>query len=452
MESKKLENNKKIKRKVYSGFGTYIEKVLKQVHPDTSIKTSTKKQISELLIILARELSKRAHSSIISLKQETITSRHIQYAVQCLIPAELAKHAIAEGTKAVTKLNAELVDHQKGGKKETDATRSGLTFSVSRCKNYIKMFTGTMRVARGAPVYLAAVLEYMCAEILELAGNAARDSRLVTITTRHVFLALANDIELLNLCDLLKIELERSGVVPRIEDALLPLEKKPRKKKTKLEPRTKKTKGSGSSSSVEESASEEKRSNTKKSIRAPHRFRSGTVALREIRRQQRSIGLCLQKSPFERIVRQQTSKFNDDSRFSSKDNSILHIQYFIEQRIICIFKQAQKLALLARRGGIKSSDIMESIQTSVEPRLLFNNVYEVSDLVVTNPGIKRLARRGGVKIISGSVYETVARLINQLVYNLCELAIVEMTNRRMKTITPEVLRSAIYLSGYYFIF
>lgn len=61
---------------------------------------------------------------------------------------------------------------------------------------YLKVAILKCRVAVGAPIYLSSVLEYLCAEVLELAGNAARDNKKKIITPRHILLAVANDDEL----------------------------------------------------------------------------------------------------------------------------------------------------------------------------------------------------------------------------------------------------------------
>jgi histone H2A len=76
------------------------------------------------------------------------------------------------------------------------------------------------RIGGGAPVYLAAVLEYLTAEILELAGNAARDNRKTRIIPRHIQLAIRNDEELNSL--LSNVTLAQGGVLPNIQAALLP--------------------------------------------------------------------------------------------------------------------------------------------------------------------------------------------------------------------------------------
>ena len=79
------------------------------------------------------------------------------------------------------------------------------------------------RVGGGAPVYMAAVLEYLCAEVLELAGNAARDNKRSRIVPRHIQLAVRNDEELNKLFS--STTIAAGGVLPNIHAVLLPKKK-----------------------------------------------------------------------------------------------------------------------------------------------------------------------------------------------------------------------------------
>ena len=86
---------------------------------------------------------------------------------------------------------------KRGGKKTTGgkgkSAKAGLQFPVGRIGRFLKKGSFAKRVGAGAPVYLAAVLEYLTAETLELAGNAARDHKKSRISPRHIQLAIRND-------------------------------------------------------------------------------------------------------------------------------------------------------------------------------------------------------------------------------------------------------------------
>jgi len=102
----------------------------------------------------------------------------------------------------------------------TRSKRSGLIFPVGRIHRHLRQGRYAERVGAGAPVFLAAVLEYLTAEILELAGNAARDNKRTRIVPRHIQLAVRNDEELNKL--LFGVTIASGGVVPHIDKALVP--------------------------------------------------------------------------------------------------------------------------------------------------------------------------------------------------------------------------------------
>mmetsp|Transcript_25514 Transcript_25514/g.50241 ORF Transcript_25514/g.50241 Transcript_25514/m.50241 type:complete len:141 (-) Transcript_25514:359-781(-) len=112
------------------------------------------------------------------------------------------------------------------GMTQSRSARAGLQFPISRVYRFLRKGRYAARVGGGAPVYLAAVMEYLAAEILELAGNAARDNKRTRITPRHVQLAVRNDEELNKLLG--GVTIAAGGVLPNIHAVLLP-KKKPTK-------------------------------------------------------------------------------------------------------------------------------------------------------------------------------------------------------------------------------
>jgi len=112
------------------------------------------------------------------------------------------------------------------------SSRAGLQFPVARLGRYLKKGKYANRVAAGAPVYLAAVLEYLTAEVMELSGNAAKDHKKRRITPRHIQLAVRNDDELNKLFS--HVTIAQGGVLPNIHSVLLPKSTKDKEEKKKL--------------------------------------------------------------------------------------------------------------------------------------------------------------------------------------------------------------------------
>ena len=109
---------------------------------------------------------------------------------------------------------------KSSSKSVSKSSKAGLQFPVARIGRFLKKGKFATRVGAGAPVYLAAILEYLTAEILELAGNAARDNKKTRIVPRHIQLAVRNDEELNKLFG--NVTIAQGGVLPNIHSVLIP--------------------------------------------------------------------------------------------------------------------------------------------------------------------------------------------------------------------------------------
>ena len=116
-----------------------------------------------------------------------------------------------------TKRSKSVGSKPKAGRTSKSA-KAGLTLPVARIGRYMKKGRFSQRIGGGAPVYMAAVLEYLCAELLELAGNAAKDHKKNRIVPRHICLAVKNDEEFNKYIG--NATIAAGGVVPNIHAAL----------------------------------------------------------------------------------------------------------------------------------------------------------------------------------------------------------------------------------------
>ncbi|XP_064408634.1 uncharacterized protein LOC102357499 [Latimeria chalumnae] len=226
-------------------------------------------------------------------------------------------------------------------KAKSRSSQAGLQFPVGRVHRLLRKGNYAERVGAGAPVYLAAVLEYLTAEILELAGNAARDNKKTRIIPWHLQLAIRNDEELNKL--LSGITIAQEGVLPNIEAMA----------------RTKQTarKSTGGKAPRKQLATKAARKSAPATggVKKPHRYRPGTVALREIRRYQKSTELLIRKLPFQRLVREIAQDFKTDLRFQS--SAVMALQEASEAYLVGLFEDTNLCAIHAKRVTIMPKDI-----------------------------------------------------------------------------------------------
>ncbi|KAJ9110369.1 histone H2A.Z [Naganishia adeliensis] len=101
----------------------------------------------------------------------------------------------------------------------TRAAKAGLQFPVGRIHRFLRLRTQKhVRIGAKAAVYVAAIMEYLAAEVLELAGNAAKDLKVKRITPRHLQLAIRGDSEL---DAMIQATIAGGGVLPHIHKALV---------------------------------------------------------------------------------------------------------------------------------------------------------------------------------------------------------------------------------------
>nr|XP_035977496.1 uncharacterized protein LOC118554195 [Halichoerus grypus] len=204
-------------------------------------------------------------------------------------------------------------------------------------------------------------------------------------------------------------------------------------------------------------------------VKKPHRYRPGTVALREIRRYQKSTELLIRKLPFQRLVREIAQDFKTDLRFQS--SAVMALQEACEAYLVGLFEDTNLCAIHAKRVTIMPKDIQLarrirgervrhstiSVATSGAPACVclagmsgrgkggkglgkggakrHRKVLRDNIQGITKPAIRRLARRGGVKRISGLIYEETRGVLKVFLENVIRDAVTYTEHAKRKTVT-----------------
>ena len=314
-------DNKNTKHKKTRYYETYISKVLKNVSKDGGITSNAKQQLNSAICVIAKHISNLAtHLTFIS-KKKTMSTKEIGNAVKLFFVGAMADESIKLAEESIQKFST------NDDKHSSRQDKAGILFPPSTSEKFLRNFgfSNTM-VTKTAPVYFASVLEYIVSYILVRGIALAKEDNRVRITIRDLELTIRTDSDLVVLFQKCNLTLLGGGVLPQIHESLL--NKKPRKKRVKPnEPDNKK-----------------------------HRFRPGTVALREIRKLQKTSDcLTFAKFPFERFVRDIVNRHNNGMKIS-KDVFIV-LQYYIEQFTIDFLRDANSAAIHGNRVKLMPVDM-----------------------------------------------------------------------------------------------
>ncbi|CAG9557765.1 unnamed protein product [Danaus chrysippus] len=318
--SKSDKKKKKHKRK--ESYAIYIYKVLKQVHPDTGISSKAmsimNSFVNDIFERIAAEASRLAHYN----KRSTITSREVQTSVRLLLPGELAKHAVSEGTKAVTK------------------------YTSSKIIIYYYSLYKFQRIELNISEYEDDRVDLVTRSINP---NPSNDPRRLPL--RSTYIRAGRFIYGYHYSSILAVvhtTVVRCFIAYRVKVIFI-----------SIMARTKQTarKSTGGKAPRKQLATKAARKSAPATggVKKPHRYRPGTVALREIRRYQKSTELLIRKLPFQRLVREIAQDFKTDLRFQS--SAVMALQEASEAYLVGLFEDTNLCAIHAKRVTIMPKDI-----------------------------------------------------------------------------------------------
>lgn len=411
--AKPEEGAKKAVKHRKANFSIYIHRTLKAVHPKISLGRKALHAMNSIVMSLATKVTDSVTGYVTT---KTVTHQAIHDVVRFMFPPELSREAQAAGARAVeayTASHAEKVklDHR---------TRANLVFPPGLAEKFLRHFGRlAVRVGTGAGVYLAAVLQHVATLVLQLSGNVCADEKRVRIKPRHILLAVKNDAELNELLlTKLRVVIAEGGVVPGIHPALLPTGHTPKRRRARA-------------------AADEGEGPTKR------RFRPGTVALRNIRRQQKNAKLQIQHAPFRRACMDvAVANAAAAPRFSADFLAVF--QEYVEARVVGWFEGANVMALHSGRQTVAVKDVHAFVALK-EPALYPADSTKCVEL--SNEGLRRLSQRAGVKMIGAETFLVVKQYLHRLLDSHFRVMCPMLHRDHKKTFDADHVKQTLSLLG-----
>lgn len=394
-------------------FNNYLRKLLNQVQPECNMGKDSSEQLDSLLKHISMRLAREARAIAHSTGRLTIQHEDVEAAVRLIFPENLAKHAMENGLKALDSFqNADKSVHNK-------ASRSGLSIPPHISEKHLREQNSTkekaasrLNVSEKAQIYLAAIIEYIASQYLEVAGNTTRDGKRKNVTTRDIYVASAEDEDLTNLMHRVNFSWIGAGVIPYIHEAFIPTKDK-RRKNAKL-----------------------RRAN-QLSMPTPtpgtgRKHLPGSRALRNIRKLQKTDCLLMRKEHFKRLVHDQVATIWKDGDLRYSSDVLAYFQAFIEEFTSNLMKDATTLMAHSKRETLEPSDV-KLAWSFRRPVGVSGDVNLSGSDNLANPGLGRISLRGGVKRKSEPCLQAMREIMTELVHHILFNAQVLMERANVKT-------------------
>ena len=317
-----VDEKHKHRKKKFRFYDSYIPKILKYSYENHGITCDAKQQLNSILCMFSKKLADITIQLTDISGKRTLSAKEVSSATEIFLSGELKQHAVTEGDKAVNQYSQ---NNKKGISRQVKA---GIVFPPSVTEKFLRRFdTSVIMVTHTAPVFMAAVIEYICMEILESAAILAKEDRRIRITVSDIESAVKNDVELARVFINLNIKFLGGSVPQWIHPSLV----------------KKGAKGDSKSIKIREKLSDKK-------------ARSGTLALKDIKRfQKMGNTLIFARQPFEKFVRQIINEHKTNVKISKNVFSI--IQYVVEDYLVNFFADANAAAIHAGRVKLMIQDI-----------------------------------------------------------------------------------------------